>query len=158
MITAYLAPDMPDSARQLLDSCQECQPDRGPTGPDRTRQCLTVPTGLTAKAQRETLAYTKFTRDSFRDLGAFWKRRDSRVNWVRFEAGRDSQREFTRLHLRITVTMRYIFKYESRQMSRKPRIWVKFADSSLISLILTFPRRIPGFTCVFGEICLRSSS
>ena len=42
------------------------------------------------------LAYTKFTRDSFRDLGAFWKRRDSRVNWVRFEAGRDSQREFTR--------------------------------------------------------------
>ena len=50
------------------------------------------------------LAYTKFTRDSFRDLGAFWKRRDSRVNWVRFEAGRDSQREFTRLHRRITVT------------------------------------------------------
>ena len=44
------------------------------------------------------LAYTKFTRDSFRVLGAFWKRRDSRVNWVRFEAGRDSQREFTRLH------------------------------------------------------------
>ena len=30
------------------------------------------------------LAYTKFTRDFFRDLGAFWKRRDSRVNWVRF--------------------------------------------------------------------------
>ena len=50
------------------------------------------------------LAYTKFTRDSFRDLGAFWKRRDSRVNWVRFEAGRDSQREFIRLHRRITVT------------------------------------------------------
>jgi hypothetical protein len=52
------------------------------------------------------LAYTctKFTRDSFRDLGAFWKRRDSRVNWVRFEAGRDSQREFTRLHRHITVT------------------------------------------------------
>ena len=51
VVTAYLGPDMPDSARQLLDSCQECQPDRGPTGPDRTRQCLTVPTGLTAKAQ-----------------------------------------------------------------------------------------------------------
>jgi hypothetical protein len=32
VITAYLAPDMPDGARQLLDSCQECQPDRGPTG------------------------------------------------------------------------------------------------------------------------------
>ena len=31
MVTAYLAPDMPDSARQLLDSCQECQPDRGST-------------------------------------------------------------------------------------------------------------------------------
>jgi hypothetical protein len=29
MVTAYLAPDMPDSARRLLDSCQECQPDRG---------------------------------------------------------------------------------------------------------------------------------
>ena len=44
----------------------------------------------------EVLGYTGFTRDLFRDLGAFWKRRDSRVNWVRFEAGRDSQREFTR--------------------------------------------------------------
>jgi uncharacterized protein YcnI len=32
VVTAYLAPDRPDSARQLLDSCQECQPDRGPTG------------------------------------------------------------------------------------------------------------------------------
>jgi hypothetical protein len=90
------------------------------------------------------LAYTKFTRDAFRDLGVFWKRRDSHVNWERFEAGRDSQREFTRLHLRITVTMRYIFKYESRQMSRKPRIWVKFADSSLISLILTFFKKDSG--------------
>ena len=40
MVTAYLAPDRPDNARQLLDSCQECQPDRGPIGarqgPDRT--------------------------------------------------------------------------------------------------------------------------
>jgi uncharacterized protein YcnI len=52
VVTAYLGPDMPDSAGQLLDSCQECQPDRGLTGPDRTRQCLTVPTGLTAKAQQ----------------------------------------------------------------------------------------------------------
>ena len=32
MVTPYLAPDRPDSARQLLDSCQECQSDRGPTG------------------------------------------------------------------------------------------------------------------------------
>ena len=55
-------------------------------------------------ARGTALAYTKFTRDSFRDLGAFWKRRDSRVNWVRFEAGRDSQREFTLLHRHITVT------------------------------------------------------
>ena len=39
MITAYLAPDRPDSARQLLDSCQECQPDRSPTG---ARQDLTM--------------------------------------------------------------------------------------------------------------------
>ena len=59
---------------------------------------------LALTASYRVLAYTKFTRDSFRDLGAFWKRRDSRVNWVRFEAGRDSQREFTRLHRRITVT------------------------------------------------------
>ena len=43
VVTAYLAPDMPDSARQLLDSCQECQPDRGPTGaPDRARQDPTM--------------------------------------------------------------------------------------------------------------------
>ena len=44
--TAYIV------ARQLLDSCQECQTDRGPTGPDKIRQRLTVvPTGLTVEAQ-----------------------------------------------------------------------------------------------------------
>jgi hypothetical protein len=39
MVTAYLAPDRPDNARRLLDSCQECQPERGPTG---ARQDLTM--------------------------------------------------------------------------------------------------------------------
>ena len=63
----------------------------------------TPPKSLFTK-RRSTFWEPDPTRDSFRDLGAFWKRRDSRVNWVRFEAGRDSQREFTRLHRRITVT------------------------------------------------------
>ena len=43
VVTAYLGPDMPDSARQLLDSCQECQPDRGPTGARQDSTMLDSP-------------------------------------------------------------------------------------------------------------------
>ena len=48
MITAYLAPDRPDSC---LTAAKSVSPTGARQGPDRTRQCLTVPTVPTAKAQ-----------------------------------------------------------------------------------------------------------
>jgi hypothetical protein len=51
---AWSQPTLPPTTPDRLDSCQECQPDRGPTGARQDPTMLdTVPTGPTAKAQKK---------------------------------------------------------------------------------------------------------
>ena len=117
------------------------------------RGCVPPVSSIQALAQalREHLhglAFTGITRDLFRDLGASPGARDSRVIWVLFEEGRDSQREFTRSH---HVHQPYTLKIESDISN-----WVKIADSSLVfpvkrALQVGF-RGLPAVSCAFGDI------